>query len=66
MVMFVWSMIILYAVAVIMIIVNWDKWVETRYEKWCFDRVMSIRRRFFIRVHLLIVALFVFLMICSL
>lgn len=27
MVMFVWSMIILYAVAVIMIIVNWDKWI---------------------------------------
>lgn len=60
MVMFVWSMIILYAAVVFMIIVNWDKWIETRYDKWCFDRVMSIRRRFFIGVHLLIVALFVF------
>lgn len=66
MVMFVWSMIILYTVAVIMIIVNWDKWIETRYDKWCFDRVMSIWCRFFIGIHLLIVALFVFLMICSL
>ena len=33
MVMFVWSMIILYAAVVFMIIVNWDKWVETRYDK---------------------------------
>ena len=66
MVMFVWSMIILYAVAVIMIIVNWDKWIETKYDKWRFDRVMSISCRFFIGMHLLVVALFAFLMICSL
>lgn len=66
MVMFVWSMIILYAAVVFMIIVNWDKWVETRYDKWCFDRVMGIWCHFFIGIHLLAVALFAFLMICSL
>ena len=51
MVTFIWSMIFLYAAVVIM---------------WCFDRVMSIWCRLFIGMHLLVVALFAFLMICNL